>query len=298
MTARVALTTCGQLPDGDEDAELLVAALHRAGACPSWQRWDDPSVDWHAFDCALIRSTWDYTLRRDEFVAWARSVPRLVNNATVIEWNSAKTYLADLAAAGLPVVSSAFLPPGQEQLPFTGDIVIKPAVGAGSRGAGRFLLPDQRAAASSHVTRLHADGLTVLIQPYCTDIDTQGETAIIWLGGRPSHVVRKAALLPPGSAHQLQQPSAAIAHSLFVAENISASQASSAQLAVARAATAYVQESFGPVAYARVDLLPTSAGPVVTELELIEPSLFLGFAPDPDAAADLLVHQLLGLDVG
>ena len=52
----------------------------------------------------VLRSPWDYAPRRDEFVAWARPVPRLANPADVVRWNTDKRYLAELAAAGVPVV--------------------------------------------------------------------------------------------------------------------------------------------------------------------------------------------------
>jgi hypothetical protein len=90
----------------------------------------------------VIRSTWDYTTRRDEFVAWARSVEqvtRLANRAGVIEWNTDKRYLRELEASGIPVVPTTWLEPGAAvELPTAGAHVIKPSVGAGSLDAERF----------------------------------------------------------------------------------------------------------------------------------------------------------------
>ena len=54
----------------------------------------------------------DYARRRDEFVAWARTVPALVNPADVVAWNTDKRYLGQLAAAGAPVVHTDYVTPG------------------------------------------------------------------------------------------------------------------------------------------------------------------------------------------
>src|SRR5690606_21134128 len=80
-TARVALATCAVLPRLDPDDAPLVGALAARGIEASPVVWDDASVDWSGFDTVIVRSTWDCTARRDEFVAWAQRVPRLVNTA-------------------------------------------------------------------------------------------------------------------------------------------------------------------------------------------------------------------------
>ncbi len=96
--------TCAPLPDGRPDDRLLAAELARGGAAASFPVWDDPAVDWDGFDLVVIRSAWDYAPRRDEFIAWAEARgDRLRNPPEVVRWNSDKRYLAELAAAGLPV---------------------------------------------------------------------------------------------------------------------------------------------------------------------------------------------------
>ncbi len=284
--SRVALASCTAFPAGDEDAAILLEAFVRAGHDASWQIWDDPAVDWSTFDVTVLRATWDYTPRREEFLAWAGTVPLLLNPFPVVSWSSDKTYLRDLAAADVPVVPTEFVAPG-ESLPvdLSGEFVVKPSVGAGSRGAGRFSSPAGLDAAREHLAALHADGRVALVQPYVADVDTAGETAVVCLGGVVSHAARKSALLAPGTVRELHQPAELDGHGLFVEETMSG-----AETAVAEQVLAYVTERFGvtPV-YARIDLLPAPGGPVVVEAELVEPSLFLGYAPDPAAAADRLV---------
>lgn len=270
----VLIATCAELPKGDEDYGLLSLALTEHGVSSEWVAWDDPAVDWGQ-SLVVIRSTWDYTARRQQFVAWARSVPRLCNPAEVVEWNSDKTYLRDLAAAGVPVVPTDWSAPGEPvALPDTGEYVIKPSVGAGSMGAGRFRAgPGSAAAASEHAAGLHRAGRTVMVQPYLGQVDSAGETALIYLDGQFSHSVRKGAMLPEGVVHGVDS------RSLYVPERISARPASAAEFEVAEQTLAAVRARFGALLYARVDLLPSPDGPRLVELELTEPSLFLAEVP-------------------
>lgn len=114
---RVALATYdpGPHPSRDGDLPVLVRALREAGAEAVAVPWDDPGTDWSGFDLVVIRSTWDYSWRAGEFVAWAQkcaAVTRLANPAQVVRWNTDKRYLGDLAAAGVPVVPTRYLAPG------------------------------------------------------------------------------------------------------------------------------------------------------------------------------------------
>src|SRR5947208_12420337 len=108
MTPRVALVTCAAFPQLGEDEPLLLDALRERGVGAEPAVWDDPTVDWAGYDLVVVRSAWDYSSRRDQFVEWARSVPRLLNPADVIEWNTDKRYLATLARA----VPTQFVEPG------------------------------------------------------------------------------------------------------------------------------------------------------------------------------------------
>ena len=96
----VAIATCAGEAVDEHDSSLLTAALATRGIDARLVAWDAPGIDWDDHDLVVVRSTWDYTERLEEFVAWARSVPRLANPAEVLVWNTDKHYLADLAAAG------------------------------------------------------------------------------------------------------------------------------------------------------------------------------------------------------
>jgi hypothetical protein len=139
----ICLITCSTLPDLDKDDRLLIEPLAALGYQVVPAVWDDPSFDWDRCELNVIRSTWDYPDRRDAFVGWARSVPRLFNPAHVIDWNTDKRYLNELAAVGVPVVETRFVTDVADlNLPNGGEWVLKPAVGAGSIGAARYDLTD------------------------------------------------------------------------------------------------------------------------------------------------------------
>jgi glutathione synthase/RimK-type ligase-like ATP-grasp enzyme len=291
----VAIATCSALPDGDEDAPLLRAALERRGVDVSWQVWDDPLAVWSGFDLVVIRSTWDYTGQLEPFLAWAQSVQRLHNPAAVLAWNTDKIYLKELAAAGIPVVPTSW-PESTEQFEFPpGEFVVKPSVGAGSKGAGRFdsERPGSSTAARAHVRALQQAGRTVMVQPYLVEVDTAGETALVYLGGQYSHAAGKSAMLAPGAVNELDPGHS---RSLFVAERITARTARAEELEVGQQVVDFLTARFGPLLYVRVDLLPTSAGPVIIEVEAAEPSLFLTQQPTGADRLAAAIAELLPAD--
>lgn len=275
MTSTVALATCSTLPELDADEQLVIEPLRRRGVTAVPAVWNDPTVEWAEFDLVVIRSTWDYTTRHGDFLSWARSVPRLVNPADVVAWNTDKRYLRDLAEMGVPVVATSWISPRDSvALPATGRHVLKPAIGAGSLDAAAFSLHDAREAelARAHLARLRASGQTVMVQPYLDKVEREGETALIYMGGDFSHAVVKGGML----ATQRE-----LINGLYMSEEISPRAPSDEQLDLARRALAAVPGGPERLAYARVDLVPGGNGePLIIELELTEPSLFMGGAPD------------------
>ena len=268
----LALVSCSGAVDRDTDLPLLQRELPEARV----RIWDDPSVDWAAFDVVVIRSTWDYHERRDEFVRWARhveSVSSLWNPLELIEWNTDKRYLLDLHRAGIPIVDTEFVEPGEAfgdviegVIELSGDLVVKPSIGAGSNGVIRTR--GDADLARSHISGLHARGLTAMVQPYVTEVDVAGETGLVFLGGEYSHAFEKAAILA--------RP-VSFAGGLFAEEQVGPREAEPVEIAIGEQVVAQLRRT----AYARIDLLPTATGPVVLEVEVTEPSLYL----DCDEAA-------------
>ncbi|WP_330438389.1 hypothetical protein OHB44_24225 [Micromonospora sp. NBC_00821] len=290
---RVALVTCSDLADLDPDDRLVLAPLAARGVAVQTAVWDDPDVDWSSYDLVVLRSPWDYALRRDEFVSWAATVPTLVNPADVVRWNTDKRYLAELSAAGVPTAPTSWIEPGESwQLPAeTGEYVLKPAVSAGSQDTGRYDLadPEHRDLAAAHVRRLSDAGRVTMVQPYLRAVDTEGETALLFLAGPEglafSHAIRKGPML---SGPDLGPDG------LYKAEEITARTARLEQLAVAEQTLATVPGGTRQLLYARVDLIPGPDGePVLVELELTEPSLFIGYADGaPDRLATAITTHL------
>jgi glutathione synthase/RimK-type ligase-like ATP-grasp enzyme len=181
----------------------------------------------------------------------------VLNPLPLLEWNTDKRqYLTDLGDAGVPVVSSAFVGPGEELEPPAGPFVVKPAISAGGRRSARFE-EGEVAAARSLVARIHAEGRTAMVQPYLGDAV---EIGLVYVDGRYSHAVRRRVPLPEAGEREV----------LYLDEDLAPTDAAPADRTTAEAALACA----GPdLLYGRIDLM---AG-VVLELEIAEPSLYLTY---------------------
>ena len=281
MTTRVGLATCTAIDPEFGDDPDVVGALRGRGVEADRPVWDDASVDWSSYDLVVIRSTWDYTPRREEFVAWATSLGDRVQNAPdLIAWNSDKAYLADFATAGLPVVPTVYVAPDDDLPSLTGEVVVKPTVSAGAIDTGRFG-PATHDLALDLVTRIHASGRTAMVQPYLASVDTVGETAVVCLDGKPSHVLRKRAVLRPDEVAPVRDGDIGAAEVMYEDDLVVASTATDAELAFASEVLRWVTSRFGaPPLYARVDMVAGDDGaPVLMELEAVEPYLYLAESP-------------------
>jgi glutathione synthase/RimK-type ligase-like ATP-grasp enzyme len=275
---------------------ILARALEARGCEAQIEPWDG-DADWDAFDLVVVRSTWDYTDRREEFVAWARRVgPRLRNEPGLIEWNSDKRYLADMADAGLAVIPTVFAGPGDPVPELEGELVVKPVVGAGARDTGRFG-PSAHDAARELIDRIRSRGGTAMVQPYLPDADVGGETAIVFVAGELSHVLHKKAVLAPDEVAPLREGDLTAAEAMFRPDLVTAGTANADQVEKAQRVIAHLTERFGTAPlYARVDMLTGTDGkPVLLELEAVEPNLY--FETTPGAAerlADAIVAETAG----
>ncbi|MEY9967978.1 glutathione synthase/RimK-type ligase-like ATP-grasp enzyme [Streptacidiphilus sp. MAP12-16] len=272
QTGRVILATSTVGLDKDVDLPLMVDALRARGVDAAAVRWDAADYDWSACERVIIRSTWDYADRLDEYLSWVdrvSAVTRLHNPAEVVRWSSDKRYLQDLADQGVPTAPTTFIAPGDDvALPANGQFVVKPTVSAGARGAARYT-GDQVALAARHVRSLNAAGATAMVQPYLSRI-AEGERALVFLGGSFSHATRKGPVLTDIGVVD----NARVAHPDLVGH-----QPSAAEIELATAALR-VAPSRDEVRVARVDVaLADDGSPVVMELELIEPNLFLTHNP-------------------
>lgn len=263
----VNIATCRPLPEPDPDEEPLVAALEQAGLTTRLCAWDDPDVDWSNGRLTLIRSTWNYYRNRPAFLRWAEEVARvtrLYNPAGVVRWNSHKSYLLSLPLRGVPIVPTVIVERDMKvslqeilDLEKWSRIVVKPAVSAGSFETHPM---DGDALDEAIFERLLTIG-DVLVQPYVESVDDYGERCLVFIDGTFSHCVRKHPRFA-GQQERVTGPH----------------EPTERELAVAGAAF----DGVGlPLLYGRVDLVRDEDDePLVAELEVLEPSLFLGFGDD------------------
>ncbi len=273
--SRVAIGTARGADDPDNP--LLFRALADADISADLAIWDDDAVRWDDYDLVVVRSTWDYSSRRHDFLAWARTIARLENPYSVIEYSSDKIYLADVEAQGLPIIPSHFVAVGETPEFFVGDFVVKPRVGAGSNDALRFREGEEEAA-TRHIEGLHEKGRDVLIQPYVHSVDTIGERALIFIDGEYSHAIAKGAML-----------NVPLSERDFAYRRKQISALTAEDDAISTASHLLSTMGFDSLLYARVDLVATVYGWLVMEIELVEPSLFL---PYNDHAAQSLATAI------
>ncbi len=271
--SEVLLVTCAAWPDGEDGGELLLRALADQGLAARWVAWDDPAVDWREAGVVAVRSTWDYEERRPEFLAWARSVgPALLNGAEAFAWNTDKSYLVELAAAGVAVVPTLVVEDETELAPAVAGFlpaVVKPRVGAGGRGVVVF---DGEPPDESEPPDLDESRLTPgpwVVQPLVESVRTEGETSVFVVGGRAVAAVRK---VPAGGEIRVHEEYGGAAAEVPV-EPEAASRAVEAVAAAERLLGV-------PLAYARADLMRMPGGELVlSELELTEPGFYLDLVP-------------------
>jgi glutathione synthase/RimK-type ligase-like ATP-grasp enzyme len=277
----ITFVSCSWALELDADLPLLVAAAHQRGITAEITVWDDPDVDWAAYDAVVVRSCWDYVARRDEFLAWAASIPRLHNSPEVLAWNTDKVYLRQIEAAGVPIIETRWDVGTGDDLGDHAEWVVKPTISAGSRDTARWESPDD---VYAHSTALVEAGRTSMTQPYIASVDDEGETAMLFFGGAFSHAIRKGPILTRGEGIRDDRDGRGV-NEVRVP--------SAAQHEVAAAALAAVDQVLDQptdLLYARVDLVTGADGsPLVIELELAEPYLFLVL---DEAGAGRLVDAL------
>jgi hypothetical protein len=270
----VALVTDTNHRDEANNAEFLALKpeLAARGLSAALVAWDDPAVDWSAFRLCVIRATWDYHLRRREFLAWAERVATqtaLWNPLNLVRWNTHKGYLRDLEAQGVAIVPTVWAPRGTPLdlaalLARRGwtQAVVKPAVSA-SAYATRLVTSETIGEGQTLLDTLLAER-DMMIQPFLTSVTTTGERSLVYFDGALSHTFLRSSALGKGNAG---------------GKGLIANDAEEVAFAgrVMRAVN-------GETLYARVDITRDDAGDLcLMELELVEPWLGLDLAPEAPA---------------
>lgn len=266
---KIAYVSCQNLPEPDIDEIPLTTALRDAGHDVCVAGWDDPAVDWSAFDAALVRATWNYAWNLDAFRDWLRAADTqtmLINPLGTLEWNLHKGYLTELAAKGVPVIPTEFIDhAGSADIAGLCDargwsrIVIKPTVSAGSFATRSF----DRSAGEGELAQSFFDEQIaqreMMVQRYIPSVDTVGETALIVIDGELTHAIEKR----PRFDDQDEE--------VYLREDISDEMRAMAERVIAAAGRDHL--------YARVDVIPDDDGSLMlSELEMLEPSLFFPYS--------------------
>ena len=257
--------------------------------------WDDPSVAWNELDAVVVRSCWDYHLRYDDFFRWIDRVTRcgvpIWNPPATLRWNSRKTYLHDLSIGGVRTVPTLWLLPDNPRagtaslatiLTDTGweRAVVKPIVSASAHETWRVTIDDAHANASAHDARLRAliARSGVMVQPFIPEIESEGEWSLQFFGGVFSHAVLKRCA--PGD-FRVQREFGGTHDAVTPPPNVIAQAGGALRAAPCDSL------------YARVDGVVLGGDLVVTELELLEPSLFLDAHPEaPSRFARAIANAL------
>jgi hypothetical protein len=278
---RVAFATCSLVPDGwpdDHEAASLLSA--------DFQSWDDPGVDWNRYDRVVLRSVFTYQHRLDAFLTWCHAIgpERLRNAPELAAFNADKRYLSKLAAPSIPTMFVGADDPLPE---LCGEVVVKPNVSAGARNTGRFS-PATHREASALIDRIRESGRVALVQPYMSSVDTAGESAFVFFGGRLSHLLRKRAVLRPDEVAPVAREGFArelgVARAMLDDNLVFAGKASAAEHALAEKVFAEVAEKFGMPLFLRVDLvLDPIDTPILMEIEAIDPLFYFAMAPGTSA---------------
>jgi len=271
---RAALVHCLDMPEPDADYGLGLEAFIAAGIDAEWKAWDDAEVCWAEFDAAVIRATWDYPDRLAEFRAWiaaAAEQTRLFNPPPVMLGNLHKRYLVEMAEQSVPVVPTRLISRPEEASDAAQELggerwVVKPAVGAGSMGVQIW----------NGMSGLDFSG-DHLIQPYLESVERGGERALVWIDGDFTHKVVKQRRLAEDD------------ESVSTAEPLTADERAFGE--------AVIEAAPADLLYARVDVMEGPGGEIwLSELELVEPSLFL--VQNPPAADRLAQGVLRRLKMG
>lgn len=284
--------TYNGLPDLDPDDRKVLDILQSRGVQCQVAVWDAPDADWTRAGVVVIRSTWDYHLKYDRFVEWVdyvSKVAQLFNRPDYVHWNLHKGYLRDLSDHGIATVPTQWLEQGSKSVETqlrgflnaeaTGKIIVKPAIGLATSGV-MLVEENNFADAVSHVEKLLAD-FDVMVQPFIASVKDRGERALVFVNGRYCHAAQKAAFQTLAAAgHAGEKMVDASVDEVELAERVLSAVG---EIVRKRNHNGKISDDdilLPPPLYARVDIVRSNDGqPLIIELELVEPSLFMTFYP-------------------
>ena len=273
---RVAILTPD--PADPHNAELwpkVLARLQRtlegvgiATVATPWTAHVDDAAGLQGHACVLPLLAWGYHHDHARWLractTWQREGLPMANPVGVLAWNSDKRYLQELAARGVAIPPTTFTDEVSQALvdrifADTGaeELIVKPAVSGGAWKTRRLRRGDAVDEAA---------GIDMLVQPYVPTIETEGETSLLYFGGRFSHAVNKR---PVDGEFRVQEEFGGM-YTLLPSPPAGA-------VALAEEVLAAIDD---PLLYARIDMVPDADGRwLLMEAELIEPDFYLNVDP-------------------
>ena len=245
---------------GDDHA--LIAELAKLDLTPIERPWTEGLNGITAVDTLVIRAIWDYHLRPQEFVAWLDAARRIgcgmINPEPLIRWNHRKTYLKELAQKGIATPETFFFRSTEEfasSAPYLAyaEYVVKPVISASAHRTARVAAANVAEAAQDFTNS------EFMVQEFLPEI-ADGEWSLIYIGQDFTHAVRK---VPASGEFRSQRD--------FGANQEPGTPPQSAITQGKRVLTLLPESA----AYARIDFVMRGDRPLLIELELIEPELFL-----------------------
>jgi glutathione synthase/RimK-type ligase-like ATP-grasp enzyme len=282
---KIAILTCEKLPELTQNDHLLIPALAKVNIAATAVIWNDKTVNWRDFDYLIFRNTWDYFEKEAEFNLWLDQIEQLgiktLNSIDIIKKNKHKFYLREMEKQGVKILPTLFIDKTDELnihkiMPsHWKKAVIKPAFSAGSYQTEVFELKEVQKINNDY--KKIASEKELLLQEFMPEIQTQGETSIIFFNKKFSHAVNKKPIAGDfriqvqfGGQYTLVQPSAEL---IEKAQQI-------------------VNTFTGELLYARVDGIVIDNELHLMEVECIEPDLYFNLS---EGSLDRFVSAIVDL---
>jgi glutathione synthase/RimK-type ligase-like ATP-grasp enzyme len=286
---KIAFVTCHEIPNLTDDDRLAIPELESRGISVVPAIWNDPAVEWGAYDAVILRSMWDYHLQPQAFLAWLDQLHQsgavVWNSTKTVRWNVDKNYLHQLEQKGIPVIPSVWLPQREEAN--LSEIVsqqgwqyavVKPIVSATAHETSLVSAAEATAHQSRFSDLLSRTG--TIVQEFAPEIQQTGEWSLVFFDKKYSHSMLKQ---PKNGDFRVQSEWGGAELVAEAPDNL---------IAQAQKVVDTVEDR---ILYARVDGIDRDGRLLLMELELIEPHLFLGFNPDaPARFASALAEIVIG----
>lgn len=268
---KIAVVTCRSQRTLSISDNLLADTLRNYNYNIEIVIWDQRNIDWNNYQLILIRSVWDYIQKFNQFNRWLNHLRNIKANVwnpiEVIKWNANKTYLFDLEKNCIPIIPTVHITSHMKT-----DIenvitrnkwqryVVKPIFGNGGDQIKIFNSEECKIFIENNI-----DSSDFLIQEYLEDISENGEISFIYFNKKFAHAIQKVPKSGDfrtnaafGSKEMPYEPDV---HDIEIADQV-------------------INSVQSDTLYARVDCINSRNKLFISELELIEPNLYLNFHPD------------------